>query len=218
MSDDFSLPSMEEELQALERAGVRVAQHPDLDRADAPIVIEADEQAALDAAASWALRRKGECMAEYDRYSDALQREIQMLTARYAEITGPLLTRSQQFDRLLLSIAAQADFGKKKSRRVGCGEYGRRWVPERIEIVDEDALEAALIESRPDLVRATVKLPLARARELQLGVSQTDVPKAAIDEYVKSTGNLPAGCERKAAHDEPWFKVVRPLSAEGADA
>jgi hypothetical protein len=88
-------------------------------------------------------------------------------------------------------LARQADFGKKKSRDVGYGTYGRRTIPERLRVVDEAALLAYALEHAPAMVRSVVK---------------NDVPHANLRQHFAATGELPPGVEMEPAREEPFAK------------
>lgn len=119
-----------------------------------------------------------ERMAMADRWRDeqnaALQRRIDYLT--------------QQVEQAALAYPFD---GKTKSRKMPAGTFGKRKVPERLDIIDKDATVA-----------------WAEAKGLTEAVRVTKAPDARkLREYFDSTGELPAGCLVEAEYEKPYCKV-----------
>ena len=153
--------------------------------------------AQLDAAASEICRRLGEANAELDRYEEAESAEVARIEMRYAALCEPVQKRISQLEELGREIARRADFGKKKSRDVGFGSYGRKKKSERVKIID-----------------AAAAIAFARAQEIDGAVEVETVEKPvhkvlepAVIEYVrKHEGEVPPGFEHFSESDEPWVK------------
>lgn len=94
----------------------------------------------IDAAMSEMLRR----MAWYDGQikagEEAERLEVERINARYNRRLAPLQKRRAEIEANALALAERATFeGKKRSRNVGNGTFGKRITPERVEVVDKPA-------------------------------------------------------------------------------
>ncbi len=155
----------------------------------------------LDAVASDGLRVMAEEEVEVKRYRNALNTEMRRIVERYSLLLAPHETRRQRAESLVEECATRAQFvGNAKSRKVGNGSYGRRQVPESVEITDTEKAMAWL-ESQvgSEAYRTTVAIDKVVAKRLVLGV-------------LRETGEIPQGFEHTAAHDKAF---ATPLPLEG---
>lgn len=152
--------------------------------------------AQLDAVASEVCRRLQEIDAELQRYSEAEDAEIGRIQLRYAGLTQPLAKDRAAYETIGREVAERADFGKKKSRQVGFGSYGRKHRPERVKILDNEAAVAfARALGIPDAVKVeTVEKPVHNAIA------------PVVLAQIHATGEIPVGFEHEAERDEPWVK------------
>lgn len=154
--------------------------------------------AQLDAAASEICRRLGEAQADLKRFQEAEQAEVMRIEMRYSALCEPLEHRIAQLEELGREVARRADFGKKKSRTVGFGSYGRKKKSERVKIIDP----AAAIE-------------FARAQKIEGAIASETIEKPvhkvlepAVIAYVhENEGVVPAGFEHFEETDEPFVKA-----------
>lgn len=152
--------------------------------------------AARDAYVSDLLRALGEAEAERSRYLETKGAEIARIEMRYQARLDACAGRAQLLRDAIGELARIANYGpKRKSREVGFGTYGLRLVPEKITIVDANALLDFAEAMAPEIVRVQEK---------------RDVPHAAVKEYVKTRGDVPPGVEITPAHDEPFAKAAQP--------
>lgn len=145
----------------------------------------------IDALASDLLREMAECEREIKRYEEARFAERIRVDMRYGMLVERQEHRREELMRAVHALAERVDFGKKKSRDVGFGTYGRRTVPERVMIADPAACLAWALRTDPALVRV---------------VEKRDVPHSAVHFHFKNTGELPDGCEHTPARDEPFAR------------
>lgn len=168
--------------------------------------------AQMDALADQFLRIMGALAIEIERLTDARDHSIALIQQAYAPKIEKLATRYQAYEAQVKELARAADFGgKRKSRELVFGEYGRRASAETIKIVDQEAAvdwcEAhgyeGLVMTETKVVK---KLPHA-------------VAKPALLAYIARTGEEPPGIEHVAAKDEPYAKpAVAVVAAERGDA
>lgn len=178
------LPTEQEEWDELASIGI-VLQGPTSD-------------AQLDAAASEICRRLGDAEADRARFVEAEKAEVERIKMRYAALREPVDRRIGQLEELGREVARRADFGKKKSRTVGYGSYGRKLKKERVEIVDPAAaLEFARAQKIEGAIKTeTVEKPVHKVLE------------PVVMEYIrKHEGEVPAGFEHIDESDEPWVKA-----------
>jgi len=155
----------------------------------------------------WAL---GAVEQDRARYEEALGAEINRIRMRYQARIDRCQRRAQQLRDAVHILAAEADFGKKKSRDVGNGTYGRRTVPEKITIVDEPVAWKFAETSAPELITATValELPTLRFKYPELEASaKLALSKTKLNEYVKRTGEEPPGVTVEPSREQPFCKV-----------
>jgi hypothetical protein len=145
----------------------------------------------IDAFASDLLRQMAETEADLERYNVAEHREVMRLRARYDTLRKPAGARHSLLYGAVMALAARADFGKAKSRKVGFGSYGHRTLPLHLQVTDPAALLAWAKASSPTLVRQTVR---------------EDVPQKSVAAYFDRTGEVPDGVEFTAAHDVAFAK------------
>ncbi|GEM_PF-5334154 len=146
----------------------------------------------IDVLASALLRRLAEAEADIARYERAWDLERLALDTRYRTLLEGPRSHEAMLRSAIATLAAQADFGPAKSRRVGFGTYGRRTVPAKVTIADAAALLAWARDHLPAAVRQTVK---------------EDVPHKRVAAHLDATGELPPGCEYTPAHEECYAKA-----------
>jgi phage host-nuclease inhibitor protein Gam len=156
----------------------------------------------LDVVASDALRVMAEEDQEIVRYRKALAAEIQRILARYGSLITPHEARRARAESLVEECAKRAQFvGKAKSRKVGNGQYGRRQIPESVEIVDEEKAKAWLSrQGNSEALRTKTEIDKKTAKMLVL------VNLAA-------TGEVAEGFNHIEAHDKPFASPL-PIQAD----
>jgi hypothetical protein len=158
-----------------------------------------DAQSAVDATASQLLRVVGGLERDLKRYDDARAAEHKLIEARYAEVTAKLADRKARLESWVRQLAAQSDFGGKKSRELAYGTYGTRTIADHLSIVDKKRALSWCRLSAPDLL--TIK-------------QEETIAQKKVEAHFKATGELPDGCEFTPAHDEPFIKLA--ILQEGA--
>lgn len=153
--------------------------------------------AELDALASEICRLIGETQAELARYNEAEAAEIARIQLRYGNMRGPLERRVAQLEEMGRECARRADFGKKKSRSVGNGTYGKRQVPESVKVADQ---ESALLWLDDEKQSAAIREKTVRSVDVKEA-------KPIVLAHLISTGELPPGFEHVEPHDEFFVKV-----------
>jgi phage host-nuclease inhibitor protein Gam len=154
------------------------------------------------AAADWALRRLAECeeeAAEVDRQAAAA---IEAIRARAEE----LKTRSERgasyfrFQLTLFAETKRADLlaGKKKSRDFVHGRLGFRSSPERLRVADPEALEGWLLAQPVEAGLYRMKI----APEMR-----------ALNDLLKTSGEVPPGCEVEASRETITIEATAPEAA-----
>lgn len=141
-------------------------------------------QAQRDAAASNLLRAMAAAQRELNERDEALAAEIARLRMRYANISEKLKNRYAYLESVVCGLARESDFGKAKSRTVGCGVYGVRQIREKV-VVDDDAAA------------------LAWAKEHDCIRIKESINKAKLDTALY-LGEDVAGCHVEPARDEPF--------------
>ena len=152
-----------------------------------------DVQSAVDATASQLLRVIGGLTADLKRYGDARAAEQHLIEARFEAVTAKLVDRKARLESWCRQLAAQSDFGDKKSRELAYGTYGVRTVPDHLSIADKKKLLGWCHLSAPDLV--TIK-------------QEETIAQKKVEAYFRSTGELPDGCEFTPAHEEAFIKLA----------
>jgi phage host-nuclease inhibitor protein Gam len=156
----------------------------------------------LDAVASDAMRVMAEEDQEITRYRKTLAAEIQRILARYGSLINPHEARRARAESLVEECAKRAQFvGKAKSRKVGNGQYGRRQIPEAVEIVDE---AKALIWLRQKA--AGGEAALRTKTEIDKKIA-----KGLVLVNLAATGEVAEGFNHIEAHDKPF---ASPLAIE----
>lgn len=163
---EFHLPTDADEAAELASIGIEL-QHPASD-------------AQLDALVSYWLGEMAAADADLARYQEALDAEIARLRLRYDAFMRPVQARRAAYEQAVCVAAERADFGKKQSRAVGNGTYGRRRVPAALRIVDRDATLAWARQQAPHLVRQTIK---------------EDVLQKPLQQWFEESGEVPDGAE-----------------------
>jgi hypothetical protein len=210
-SDDWNLPTPEEEAAELAAVG---------------LIVEPKDasQEQRDALASYYMRDISAIDAEIERRKRALQIELDLVAQRYRKGFDQLRTRREEREaqvKMLARITEQCGgFGKKaKSRAVGFGRYGHKSTPAKTEIVDADALNAWAEGAAPQLVRVTLQMTLADAKQTlmldgtgraitfaALGIldheTKREVLKTPLKEYIDATGEVVPGTREVSATTE----------------
>lgn len=152
----------------------------------------------IDAFASDLLRLLGEAEADRARYEEALTAEIQRLRMRYGARINRAAIRANMLRRSVCALAETQDFGgkKKKSREVGYGSYGRRFVPAAVKIVDQ-AQAIAWAEAE--------QLGVVEIIEMKKLPHKVLAP--IVLDIVRETGEVPPGFDVIAEHEENWCKA-----------
>lgn len=109
--------------------------------------------AQLDALASEYLGEMAAAAAEIARFTEARDHELQRIAQKYEMLMAPAKIRHQRCERFVCELAQRADFGKKKSRDVGNGTYGRKTEPERVKVLDQDKAVAWARDHFPGAVK-----------------------------------------------------------------
>ncbi len=149
----------------------------------------------LDAYASQLLRVQGEAEGEVARYRAACAAEVGRIHERYLHLAEPHERRARQAEAMVCEAAKHADFGRKKSRAVGNGTYGRRTVPPWLGVDDPAALLAWAKREAPSLVRL---------------VEKEDVPHKPLSQWFMTVGELPDGCSYEPEHETYFAKPALP--------
>ena len=183
-------------------------------------VVVTQDPAQADAVASMLLRKMAALDADHAQHTAAYALESEALRARYERRIGPLQTERARLEAWARDLARRqhdaGGFGKKKSRDVGYGTYGVRTTASRLEVVDEPAFVAWAEAEAPDLLRVTVKLPLAQAREYltdaELAGVKREVLTKPVQAYVATQATatapvpLPPGVQRTPESIETYAK------------
>lgn len=163
----------------------------DLTEAAAGPLSDAD----LDALASDICRRMSEVATDLNRYTEAQAAEEARIQMRYAAIREPLNRRYAALEKIGEELARRADFGKKKSRAVGFGSYGRRTKKECVKIVDPaKALEFARVAAPEAIKTETIEKPVHKLLE------------PVVIKHVHASGEVPEGFEHTSEREEPFVK------------
>ena len=181
----FWLPNDAEERAELAEYGITVS--------DDGALQLGTEQCQRDATASQLLRKLGEHAQDLTRYADAKAAEITLIVERYDKHIAPVENRVAVLVSIVRQIALDSDFGNAKSRKLSYGTYGVRTVPERIAVIDSKRLLSWARLVAPDLV--SVK-------------SEERVLQSAVEKHVKSSGEIPEGCDVTPEHSEPFFRLA----------
>jgi phage host-nuclease inhibitor protein Gam len=152
--------------------------------------------------ADWALSRLAECDAEAAAIDDQAEAAIARIRAR-ADALKMKAAKGSSFFRFKLAEFAERErgnllTGKRKSREFVHGKIGWRSKPERLEVTDKDALTAWLAVQTPErgLYRVEFK-PEMRA----------------LQELLRTTGEVPPGCEVKPAEESLTVEALAPERA-----
>lgn len=135
--------------------------------------------AELDARIDVYLAKLGELETEIARNAEIADRRVQMIRAWEAEANGRLDREAGWLRQAVASLAEGYDYGKKKSRALPHGTFGVRQGRDTLEIRDQAAAVA-----------------FAQANGLPV---VTSVGKTPLMEHLKATGEVPDGCELRAA-------------------
>lgn len=147
--------------------------------------------AQLDALASELCRMLGEIRDEITRYSQAREMEEARLAFRYQALLEPLEQRYARIEEIGKEVASRADFGKKKSRKVGNGVYGRRQVAESVKVADQEVAVLWLDENAQG----------SAVREKTVRSVEVKEAKPIVLGHLLTTGEVAPGFEHSEAHD-----------------
>jgi phage host-nuclease inhibitor protein Gam len=93
----------------------------------------------VDARIDWTLERLGRLQAEQQRNREIANRRIAMITSWLDDANDRLGRQAFWLEIQVRSLAEGYDYGKKKSRTLPSGSFGKRAKPAGIEIRDMDA-------------------------------------------------------------------------------
>lgn len=153
---------------------------------DLPNSDEAD-QVGLDIIIDRYLERIAEREAEIARNAEISARRVEMIKQWERDANVSLERECRWLQQQIEGFSRQYDFGKKKTRALPHGEFGNRWQPERIEIIDPVAAVA-----------------FAKANGLEIKES---VNKTPLHDHVKKTGIIPDGVEVVPGWDKFFVKA-----------
>lgn len=154
--------------------------------------------AQLDAWASEICRELAAENADIARYTEAEAAEIGRIRMRYAALREPHERRVGILEAIGRDLARRADFGKRKSRKVGFGSYGRKLKSEAVKIVDRAIALEWFKANAPDVVVVETPEPVEKIPH--------DKVEPFVLQYLKETGEVPPGIEHTSESDEPWVK------------
>lgn len=199
----FLLSVLEEERAELESLGVTLAA-PD------------GSAATQDQWADALLQLEAQARADVARYQACRAAWIEQITQRYDNLIQPLVNRATLLNAAVCVLAKDADFGRKKSRALAYGSYGRRQVPFAVTVEEPDAVLAWAQVQAPSLVRLTIQVSgdvvsacwaeMTESVRALFAEPKMEVSKSKLKEHVKATGEEPPGVVIEAAHDEPFAK------------
>lgn len=179
-------------------------------------------QAERDAWASDLLRVLGEHERELAQMEESRRAEHARVDMRWDTNTAGLRKRAEVLRQMVCSLAIDADFGKKKSRDVAFGSYGRRQIPVKVAIVDDAAALDWAEKNQPHIVRLEATAPgdwvianweqMTSDMQLMFTAAKRRLSKTALNAYVKASGEEPPGVNVEPAHDEAFAK---PAEREG---
>lgn len=173
-----------------------------------------DDAAQIDAIASTLLRRIAEHDVDIAQHQRAHEMELEVLAARFERRVATQRIARARLEAWVRDLArVQADaggFGKKRSRDVGCGTYGVRTIPAKVAVTDADAFVTWAERVAPEMLRVSLKMPLADARqyltETELAAVRREVFTTPVKDYVKGTGTLPPGVTQTPETTEAYAK------------
>lgn len=163
----------------------------------------------MDAFASRLLRARRSVEGKLDHLKALAKAEMDQLRARFDRQAAGLVREGLALEAGLDALSTQVPYPKgKKSRTVGAGRYGRRTIPQGVEIIDEDAFLAWATVEEPGLVKPVTKVQIERAN---------------LKKYVKETGDLPVGTQLVPERDVLSYafaddESVAPTAAPGGEA
>lgn len=163
----------------------------------------------IDAFASRLLRARRSVEGKLEHLRALGKAELDQLRARFDRQAAGLLREAQALEAGLDELSKQVPYPKgKKSRTVGSGRYGRRLIPQGIEILDEAAFLAWATEKEPGLVKPVLKVQIERAN---------------LKAYVKEHGDVPIGTQIVPERDVLSYAYAdeaqaTPTAAPGGEA
>jgi hypothetical protein len=155
---------------------------------------EGMDAAQVDALASQLLGWLGREQAEIARYTEAMNAEIERIRMRYNARIEKHQKSAGYLEMQVCRLAESADFGKKKSRDVGNGTYGRRAVAERFAIADKQKVVAWALIEHPEIVEHEPKVSVTALTPI-------------VARMLRETGELPEGVEHHAEYEKSYCKV-----------
>jgi hypothetical protein len=195
----FQLPTDDELRADLEAIGVQFG--PTWEEGEPALEAQVpNDPARIDAVASMLLRRMAALDADIAQHATAHALEQEALRQRFERRIGPVRVERGRMEAWARDLArvqsAQGGFGKKRSRDTGYGTYGVRTIPAKLAI-DEAAFVPWAEAWAPELLRVTLKLPLADARQYltdaELAATKREVLATPVKQYVAGLPALPPG-------------------------
>lgn len=159
--------------------------------------------AQIDAIASDVCRQLADIHKEQSRYIDAQAAEIERIRFRYSQLMKPLDERYKQLVNYGEELASRADFGKKKSRNVGFGSYGRRTVAQAVRVVDEDAAIKWASEKAPEIVTSRTIRTIDKL-----------AAKKVVLEMLTTDGVIPPGFDHEPPRESYFIKPIEESASE----
>jgi hypothetical protein len=160
---------------------------------DEPIPSEAEAIEMYAERRMWKIRQLMRDQAKNDAQADELTaplRERIGMVERWRDEQNAAIARQVEFlTRQVEQAALSYPWHKQKSRKMPAGTFGKRSVPEKLDIVDAEAC-----------------ITFAEAHGIPVRVKKEPDAKA-IREYYDSTGTPPEGCEIIPGYDKPFVKV-----------
>jgi phage host-nuclease inhibitor protein Gam len=178
------------------------------------------DQAQRDARASQLLRALGRVEAEIEERKAAQHAEVMQIAAIYERELDRLRRHASFIVGGIHALAMESDFGKKKSRTVGFGTYGRRSTPLKVDVQDESATLEWARAHLPEAVRAKTTLTVdAVMRITDAGLGELvpesalkwELVKTPITAHVKATGDdeIP-GAVVRLPEEQPFCEAFSP--------
>lgn len=174
-----------------------------------PSAEEDPDLVTLDAFASRLLRARKHVEDRLEHARALAKAEIEQLRLRFARQMAGLEREGLAIEAGLDELSKSVPYPKgKKSRTVGAGRYGRRTIPQGVEIIDEEAFIGWATAKEPGLVKPVTKIQIERAN---------------LKKYVKESGDLPVGTQLVPERDVLSYafadeESAAPTAAPGGEA
>lgn len=183
----------------------------------------------VDALAAKLLRRLSYMNDEREKIDRREAAEHELVTTTYSRQRARLDARIAFTRTALEQLAQRMGFkkeSKKKSRRLAFGTLGRKDIAGKFVVLDKTKCADWLKNRAPDVVRATITMPLSQLRginatirgndhacvkEIDETTAKLDVLVTRVDEFVKKNGGeIPDGCD---VTDDKTEWTVEPVPA-----